>query len=428
MVSAKRHVNAKLRAHALGADSSAVPPDRRDSSAVSPDRRDSSVVPPDRRDSSAVSPDRRDSSVVSPDRRDSALAITPRMIVEASPIAAAVYENNELSICSNKMFLDEFPLCEALSLRQLLDQFEFSPDSASNVVAARSLSTPSCMEAFSPKSKRWFRIHLRDLSSGGNTLTLCLVQNISDRLDAILLQKDQHEKLLMTSRMMSVGEMTTMLAHELNQPLASVVNYLSTASRLLERVDAPPPRLRDSLSLARQQAERASQVIQRLREFVRTREPKRSAMSLGETALSVLRLLDQEIKKIRVQTKVEIPESMPAVFADRVMVEQVVFNLVKNAMEAMRDVAQSQRELCIRARITLDGEAELRVIDRGIGFESTDQQQLFSPFFTTKSDGMGIGLSICRSIIEYHQGQMFFEANPEGGATFGFRLPVAEIN
>jgi signal transduction histidine kinase len=114
------------------------------------------------------------------------------------------------------------------------------------------------------------------------------------------------------------------------------------------------------------------------------------------------------------------------VYADRVMVEQVLLNLVKNAIEAMREIPAARRALRIEGRVNLDDEIEVRVCDRGAGLSAAESEQLFSPFFTTKTDGLGIGLAICRSIIEYHEGRLFFEPREGGGSVFGFTLPRAE--
>jgi C4-dicarboxylate-specific signal transduction histidine kinase len=362
---------------------------------------------------------------------DQPLGISARDVVDAALLPAAIYANDGHAICTNASFDAEF-LAQELAIGINSTTVNKTPSTSGWIALQKQLDAapskltelPNDAEYYCPKRKRWYRLHHRFVRTKQPTLHLVLLQDITERMDALNLEKTQHEKLLLTSRMMSVGEMTTTLAHELNQPLASIVNYLSTALKLAERIENPPARLKDALNLGRQQAERAAHVIQRLREFVRTREPKRTALRLRESALQVMRMLDLEIKKFHVITTVEIPDDFPEVFADRVMIEQVSFNLVKNALEAMRTVPPAQRQLLITARVTLDGDAELRVIDRGAGLEANQEQQIFSPFFTTKSDGMGIGLSICRSIIEYHQGRIFFEANPAGGAIFGFRLPI----
>jgi signal transduction histidine kinase len=139
----------------------------------------------------------------------------------------------------------------------------------------------------------------------------------------------------------------------------------------------------------------------------------------------VLDLLALEAERHRVSIDIEIAPALPEVEVDRVMIEQVLLNLIKNAIEAMRECAPRQRRLRVSARRNLDDAIEVRVSDRGCGLAPGAAEQLFTPFFTTKPDGLGIGLSICRSIVEYHGGRLFFENNPEGGSVFAFTLPAA---
>ena len=138
---------------------------------------------------------------------------------------------------------------------------------------------------------------------------------------------------------------------------------------------------------------------------------------------TVLELLRLEAERQQLRVELALAPGLPQVYADRVMIEQVLLNLVKNAIEAMREVPAARRGLRIEGRVNLDGEVEVRVCDRGPGLSEAESAQLFSPFYTTKSDGLGIGLAICRSIIEYHEGRLFFEARDGGGSVFGFTLP-----
>jgi C4-dicarboxylate-specific signal transduction histidine kinase len=254
---------------------------------------------------------------------------------------------------------------------------------------------------------------------------LLTATNVSARNETLRRHKSQAERLLFTSRVMSVGEMTTTLAHELNQPLAAIMNYLNVALRLIRGQSPELARSSEALLLAREQAAHASAVITRLREFVRAREPKRSALAVADLVATVMQLLKLEAEKQRVRVVTELPASLPSVFADRVMLEQVLLNLVKNAIEAMRDSDPKQREIRIVGRINLDEQIELRVSDLGCGLSAAEAQQLFTPFYTTKSDGLGVGLAICRSIIEYHEGRLYFENNPKGGSVFVVTLPQA---
>ena len=167
-------------------------------------------------------------------------------------------------------------------------------------------------------------------------------------------------------------------------------------------------------------------MISRVREFVRAREPRRDAHDVADITHTVVELLRLEAERQQLRIELALAPGLPAVHADKVMVEQVLLNLVKNAIEAMREVPAARRGLRIEGRVNLDGEVEVRVCDRGEGLSEEKGKQLFSPFFTTKSDGLGIGLAICRSIIEYHEGRLFFETREGGGSVFGFTLPPAE--
>ncbi len=280
-------------------------------------------------------------------------------------------------------------------------------------------------EVRAPGSGRWYALHWRDLNCGGRALALLTAVDISERIETLDSHKTQQEKLLFTSRMMSVGEMAATLAHELNQPLAAIVNYLNGSLRLVDQAGGPV-QVERALQAARTQAEHASAVIARVREFVRAREPRRDAQDLPLIVDTVLELLRLEAERLQLRVELALAPQLPQVYADRVMVEQVLLNLVKNAIEAMREVPAAQRGLRIEARVNLDGDVEVRVCDRGPGLSQAESEQLFSPFYTTKSDGLGIGLAICRSIIEYHEGRLFFEARDGGGSVFGFTLPTPD--
>ncbi len=277
-------------------------------------------------------------------------------------------------------------------------------------------------EVRAPHSGRWYALHWRALTSQGRALTLLTAVDISERIETLDTHKSQQEKLLFTSRLMSVGEMAATLAHELNQPLAAIVNYLNGSLRLVGQAGGPV-QVERALLAARTQAEHASAVIGRVREFVRAREPRRDAQDLPVIVDTVLELLRLEAERQQLRIDLALAPTLPQVYADRVMIEQVLLNLVKNAIEAMREVPAAQRGLRIEARVNLDEAIEVRVCDRGPGLSREESEQLFSPFYTTKTDGLGIGLAICRSIIEYHEGRLFFESRDGGGSVFGFTLP-----
>ena len=280
-------------------------------------------------------------------------------------------------------------------------------------------------EVNAPHSNRWYSLHWGEAEVDGARLDLLTAVDISARIEALDSHKSRQEKLLFTSRLMSVGEMAATLAHELNQPLAAIVNYLNGSLRLVDQAGGPV-QVERALLAARTQAEHAAAVISRVREFVRAREPRRDAHDVAEITGTVVELLRLEAERLQLRIELALAPGLPAVHADRVMIEQVLLNLVKNAIEAMREVPAARRGLRIEGRVNLDGEVEVRVCDRGVGLSEEQGRQLFSPFFTTKSDGLGIGLAICRSIIEYHEGRLFFEPREDGGSVFGFTLPPSD--
>jgi signal transduction histidine kinase len=337
-------------------------------------------------------------------------------LLEAVPFACAAYArgSGEL-VAANLRFREEFASLPGHARRDEL------------LAALRdgALDDAEPTEVHLPHSGRWYSLHWGEAEHDGQPLSLLTATDISERIEALDSHKSQQEKLLFTSRMMSVGEMAATLAHELNQPLAAIVNYLNGSLRLVDQAGGPA-QVERALQAARTQAEHAAAVISRVREFVRAREPRRDAQDVHAMAATVLELLRLEAERQQLRIDVALAPSLPPVYADRVMVEQVLLNLVKNAIEAMRAIPAAKRELRIEGRVNLDGEVEIRVCDRGSGLSSAQQDQIFSPFFTTKDDGLGIGLAICRSIIEYHKGRLFFEPREGGGSVFGFTLPHYE--
>lgn len=280
---------------------------------------------------------------------------------------------------------------------------------------------------YAAQTRRWYRIENGQPPTGMPAEAL-FITNISECIDLLRRHQAQHEQLLSTSRMMTVGEMATTLAHELNQPLAAAVNYLAGCEQLAGDA-AEGSHLLQGIRLARRQAERAAQIIGSIREFVRSREPHRQNLDAHALVHGVIELLRLEAEQFQVAIVNELPADLPPIFADRVMIEQVLLNLIKNAIEAMRETPPARRSIRVLARLDYDGMVEIRVIDQGCGLGAADMQRLFTPLYTTKPDGLGIGLAICRSIIEYHEGRLFAEPNPEGrgGCAMAFTVPRGNV-
>jgi two-component system sensor histidine kinase DctS len=231
-----------------------------------------------------------------------------------------------------------------------------------------------------------------------------------------------------------MGEISSMLAHELNQPLAAISSYTAGALNVLGRAsDQAAPldagMLKRALEQANTQARRAGQIIRSVHEFVKKREPRRESVMVPQVIEGIRALVELQARQSYVTLQVEVPPDLPPVLADRVLLEQVLLNLTRNAIESMQDVDRERRVLRIEAaRIDADdqGRVAVSVIDNGHGIPPEVAERLFSPFFSTKAEGMGMGLSICRTAIEFHGGTLTHADNPGGGTVFTFTLQQAQ--
>jgi two-component system sensor histidine kinase DctS len=243
------------------------------------------------------------------------------------------------------------------------------------------------------------------------------------------LSRASHERLQATARLATVGEMASMLSHELNQPLAAISSYATGSLNLLQRSEGPAPMDLDmALRRIAEQAERAGRVIKSVHDFVRRRDQARESVSARQLLDAILPLVTLQARKLGVRVLIEIEPGLPDVQCDRTMVEQVLLNLARNAVQAMERTDIARRLLLIRAGRAIEQEPggwlELSVSDSGPGISQEVASQLFTPFFTTKAEGMGLGLSLCRTVVEQHGGYLGFEARQPEGTIFRFTLPV----
>ena len=249
------------------------------------------------------------------------------------------------------------------------------------------------------------------------------IRDITERQETRARLQELQSELVHMSRLTAMGEMASALAHELNQPLSAIANYTKGSRRLLEnRSDDGAAALRDAMDKAGEQALRAGQIIRRLRDFVARGESERRVehvKKLVEEA-SALALVGAKDKGVHVSFEFDPRNNF--VLADKVQVQQVLLNLIRNAMEAMEDA--NRRELVVATSLTKDNFVEISVSDTGTGIAPEITEQLFQPFVTTKRQGMGVGLSISRTIIEAHGGSIAPRPNPGGGTIFSFTLPA----
>jgi two-component system sensor histidine kinase DctS len=275
-------------------------------------------------------------------------------------------------------------------------------------------------------------------SDGRQAGWMSSILDITDRKRAEELARQQQEKLETSARLATMGEMSSMLAHELNQPLAAISSYTTGALNVLSRAGmtdgagpAPSPTLdigmlRRALEQANTQARRAGQIIRSVHEFVKKREPRRESVSVQQVVDGIRTLVELQARQSYVTLHINVPSDLPQVEADRVLLEQVLLNLTRNAIEAMQDIDPERRVLRIAAARSEDG-VSVSVIDNGHGIPPEVAERLFSPFFSTKAEGMGMGLSICRTAIEFHGGTLTHADNPGGGTVFTFTLQQARV-
>jgi C4-dicarboxylate-specific signal transduction histidine kinase len=262
-----------------------------------------------------------------------------------------------------------------------------------------------------------------------------LIEQIT-HLASIAVEREQAEEALRqaqadlahVSRVTTMGELTASIAHEVNQPLTAVVNNANACLDLLPKGAPNLEEVRDALTEIVDDTDRASAVIARVRQLARKAPFERTLLNLRDVITDVCALARYESASRRVTIRTELPEELPLVSGDRVQLQQVLLNLVVNGMDAMNSVEESQRLLVICGRREIrDGAPEvwLSVQDSGTGFKPEEMDRLFEAFYTTKPQGMGMGLAISRSIIEAHGGRLWAEPNQGQGATFLFSLPDA---
>ena len=250
-----------------------------------------------------------------------------------------------------------------------------------------------------------------------------LMRDISERKRVEREARRHLDELAHASRLSALGEMATGIAHEVNQPLAAIVSYAQACLNMIASKNADESVIKGALEQISSQGRRAGDIIHRLRHFVRKGQPERSAVDVNLAVKNVLALFGHELKSSGVELSLKLGSGLPQVIADRVQVEQVVLNLISNAIEAVAQQPSGRRQVTITTRPANDQGVEVCVTDSGPGLTGESPEQLFETFYTTKPYGMGVGLSISRSIIEAHGGRLWAESDPDGGLEVRFTLP-----
>jgi two-component system sensor kinase FixL len=271
-----------------------------------------------------------------------------------------------------------------------------------------------------------FPMHLSvgEMRSGGEPYFTGFVHDLTEQQRTQARLQELQSELVHISRLTAMGEMASALAHELNQPLAAISNYMKGSRRLLSASEDPNrTKIESAMDRASEQALRAGQIIRRLRDFVARGESEKRVESIAKLIEESGALGLTGAREQGVNLQFELDRKHDLVLVDRVQIQQVLVNLFRNALEAM--AASPQRKLVASTRAIVEDMIEISVADTGSGFADGIESNLFQTFFTTKETGMGVGLSISRSIVEAHGGKMWAENNTAGGATFRFTLPAA---
>ena len=323
--------------------------------------------------------------------------------------------------------------------------FEFDPATKVTVQMIRDMVHPEDLPSFDAVIARGmtgmdvdfvFRIvtsrgavkHIRGMARvmaqvGGRPLFIGALQDVTESKVAEEALDRARSELAHVARVTTLNALTASIAHEINQPLSGIITNASTCLRML---NGDPPNVDGARETARRtlrDGNRASDVITRLRALFSKKEFTLEPLDLNEATREVIALSLSDLQRNRVILRSELAEDLPPVIGDRVQLQQVILNLLRNASDAMAGVDDRPRHLLIRTRREGDDRVRLSVQDTGTGVNPQDLERLFEAFYTTKSDGMGIGLSVSRSIIERHHGRLWAEPNDGPGATFSFSIP-----
>ena len=290
-------------------------------------------------------------------------------------------------------------------------------------------------EVFVEASGKWFDVRARYLQwTDGRLAQMLIATDISERRNAETVAAHQAEKAQVTSRLVTMGEMASSVAHELNQPLTAITNYCNGMVTRVENNAIDKGDLIAALQKTSRQAERAGQIIHRIRAFVKRSEPQRQKASAQTIVEDAVDLAGIELRRRNVSIQTYVAQRLPAIMVDPILIEQVVLNLLKNAAEAIDNakLPSSRRRIELRVvprHTPEEGEViEFTVSDKGPGLKDEVIARLYEAFFSTKVDGLGIGLSLCRSIIESHRGRIkavnLYNGDTPAGCRFSFTLPV----
>ena len=272
---------------------------------------------------------------------------------------------------------------------------------------------------------RWFDLHERTITWTDRTaVRLQILSDITERRKNENLLVEQQARSELNSRLVTMGEMASSLAHELNQPLTAISNYAFIVSSLMKKAGVPEEHeMFYSISRIEAQAQRAAAIIQRIRSFTKRSEPKMESIPVMNLIKEVMELASIQARRHNAKVQYYVAPDITNVWCDEIMIEQVLLNLIKNGIEASVGIEGQKPEVTLTVYSGIDHHIIFEVADNGVGIDDEHKAQLFDPFFTTKSTGMGMGLNICRTIVELHHGRLTISDNIGRGTIFTLTLP-----
>jgi PAS domain S-box-containing protein len=354
-----------------------------------------------------------------------------RLIADSLPVFISYVDHNERYVFNNKSYLDFFNLT--------IDQIDGKP--------VKEILGPDTYKHVRPHVKRvlegeqtWFEVeilrdginyhlestYIPDMDPNGVVNGFfVLATDVTERKHREAELQRHREELAHVSRLTTMGELTASLAHELNQPLTAILSNAQAARRFLEHDAVDIEEVKEILDDIIGDDRRAGQVIRRLRGFLKRGEFYLKKWDINEVIQEVVTLVHSDAVIRNVSVHLDIQEELPHVLGDRIQIQQVLLNLIINGLDAMVDVHPESRNIIVKTEYAVKNSVTVSVGDSGTGIQPDQMQQIFEPFHTTKADGMGMGLSINRSIIQAHHGELWAENNQNQGATFFFTLPIA---
>jgi PAS domain S-box-containing protein len=352
-----------------------------------------------------------------------------RRLVDANIVGIVIWDYQGRIIETNQAFLDIVGYArEDLASLRWTDltpaEWRDVDDQAFAELKAAGTAQPREKEYFRKDGSRVPVLVARAVFEWNPDEGVAFVLDLTERKHVEGALRDAQANLAHVMRITTLGELTASIAHEVNQPLAGVVANAEACLRWLDRETPDLEEARQSVRWIMDDGNRASEVIRRVRALARKTSIERVALDLNEVIREVTTLVQGELINHAVSLRMELAPTPSTILGDRVQLQQVIINLVMNGIEAMQSVTERPRELTIQSRQDETGQVLVSVTDCGVGISAENANRLFNAFFTTKSTGMGMGLSICRSIVEAHGGRLSASGNDGPGARFQFALPV----